>query len=287
MDTMSDFDLEFVDPATGHRTVIGNVTNVGGALPGTLAYVPSLPAAQFLTIDPSGETSIVTINSSNDHVIQNLKSSLVVSNLAYDFNLKSTVVEAHVSSNGTDAVYSMAANSSTLQPLLTLEKVKIEVCISTYCPVGHIFFLLQMTNGINDKMLRVDVVNKKVLSEVQLQEAVEVLMWDYQHAVMYAWVATSVYAAELISLNITSGSRIKSFASFKTLSANGGASTMDMVSGKVYASLLGGSGFADPFYVTVDLTSQNVTQTPAGIFHIGMAYLPPSEVARVEHAWKL
>lgn len=50
----------------------------------------------------------------------------------------------------------------------------------------------------------------------------EIIMWDYETATMWAWVATEDFAGQLITIDIDTGKRLKTVISYPNLSANGG-----------------------------------------------------------------
>lgn len=99
----------------------------------------------------------------------------------------------------------------------------MQVGESTYCPNGHIFFLTIQNYSVNSSntlsryvqrsidyaylIPRFDTKAGKYLDNVVLFDTVEILIWDYKSAVMYAWVADSNYAGVLVSIDITTGKR--------------------------------------------------------------------------------
>jgi hypothetical protein len=54
----------------------------------------------------------------------------------------------------------------------------------------------------------------QVLSTVVVPDAIEILLWDYTQGMMFAWVASEKYAAELVVLDISTGKRLRTIVSF-------------------------------------------------------------------------
>jgi hypothetical protein len=54
---------------------------------------------------------------------------------------------------------------------------------------------------------RFDTKAGKYLDNVALDDSVEIILWDYKAAVMYAWIADENYAGVLVSIDITTGKR--------------------------------------------------------------------------------
>lgn len=170
----------------------------------------------------------------------------------------------------------------------------MEVGESTYCPNGHIFFLTIQNYSIDSGNTlsrfvsfvclsilllfligRFDTSAGKFLSNVELADSVEILMWDYKAAVMWAWVATEQYGAVLVTIDINTGeryvehclrysshihslfssllrlnSRLTTVVEFANLSANGGSANMNFDTKIIYSSLL--NAVNSPVWVVVD-----------------------------------
>jgi len=139
----------------------------------------------------------------------------------------------------------------------------VQVCISTYCPLSHIFYLtLELDDGGNSLVI-VDVQNKTVMGSVEVADAIEILMWDYTEDVMYAWVASEQYAGELVTLDLKTGKRLSTIVQFPDLSANGGTAALDVKTKTVYSSLLNiADGANTPVWVVVEIASKNATTQP-------------------------
>jgi len=120
-------------------------------------------------------------------------------------------------------------------------------------------------------LIRIDTQQNQVLSKTVVNDSIEIILWDYTTATMYAWVASEEYAGELITLNITSGEREKTIVSFPNLSANGGSAVIDLKNRLVYSSLLDMTRSATkPVWVVVDLTTGAHTVTPIDYYAVGL-----------------
>jgi len=125
------------------------------------------------------------------------------------------------------------------------------------------FFLTLELNDGGNSLVRVDVQNKNVMSNVEAPDAIEILMWDYTQNVMYAWVASEQYAGELVTLDVTTGKRLSTIVQYSVLSANGGTAALDVKTKTVYSSLVDiTDGNNTPVWVVVDIASKNATTQP-------------------------
>jgi hypothetical protein len=83
-------------------------------------------------------------------------------------------------------------------------------------------------------------------------------MFDDQTKTLFAWCAQGQLSAELLVVDYKSGVQ-KSLYNSTTLSANGGSSTIDAASNRLFASLLNWRQQNQPFFLSIDLDSGSVS----------------------------
>lgn len=116
-----------------------------------------------------------------------------------------------------------------------------------------------MDDGGNN-LVRIDTQKNAVIANVNVPDAIEILLWDYKSAVLYAWIATETDAGVLATIDIDSGNRTSTIVSFENYSANGGSAVIDVNQKMVYASLVDMTTGADTaVWVTVDLKTGKAT----------------------------
>jgi len=260
LDTMGDFTLNFYS-SSGSPSKITSLANLGGILPQSSIYMPEIQSIAFLSLEENG-TELATIISSSGKITSQWKfDNLVLTNTAYDFRTKQFFVCAYIIESGTSFVGELTAKGE-FQKTVQIQGI-VQVDIATYCPIGHIFFLTNELDDGGNSLVRVDTQNKKVLSNVTVSDAIEILLWDYTDETMYAWVASEQYAGELVVLDINTGKRLSTIVSFENYSANGGTSSINISSKTVSASLLNIVGEANtPVWVVVDIPTKKATVTP-------------------------
>jgi len=131
----------------------------------------------------------------------------------------------------------------------------VQVVINTYSESLNLFFLTLQVDGSNNNIVVVDVVKGSILSNVNVDPAIEILAFDDKRKVLYAWVATEDFAGELVSVDYMTGIVIESFVSSVDLSANGGVALVDPSTNTIYSSLLQYMNEDDPYWTIVDLNN--------------------------------
>ena len=88
-------------------------------------------------------------------------------------------------------------------------------------------------------LISVSLTEGKVLTNVPLADTATVLMWDDAAGVLYAWVATENAAGVLTTVDVATGKRLRTVATFPTLSGNcmSGAYSV-LVGQKVYSTMI-------------------------------------------------
>lgn len=120
-------------------------------------------------------------------------------------------------------LYAVDTQQGELTKVLPIVGI-VQEGISTYCPKGpaisllgplssqspgHIFFATLQTNGLTPNLIRIDTLNKKLLSNITLADDVMQLLWDHTTATMYAWTADSRSAGILVTIDIETGRRVQ------------------------------------------------------------------------------
>jgi len=97
-------------------------------------------------------------------------------------------------------------SSGDIETIVTLPIIQGTVVATSYCPIGHIYFAAFGNAGIPGPLFRVDVVNKKVLSNVILEYVPISLQWDYNTAVLYevTYEQNTLFSISYITGNVTS-----------------------------------------------------------------------------------
>jgi hypothetical protein len=153
----------------------------------------------------------------------------------------------------------------------------VQVGINTMCQQSGIFFLtvqVRAENGLNNSLIRVDTQNKKLLSNVLVPDIMQAIMFDSSKGDLYAWVATQDAAGVLVTIDyMKTGNRLRTLASFKTLTANGGSAVLNLKSRVLLSSLIDGANYQSPTLVTVNLDTgassvfANQTRYMLGVFN--------------------
>jgi len=138
----------------------------------------------------------------------------------------------------------------------------VQVTISTYCPIGHIFFVTVQTSDGGNSLVRIDTQQKSVLDTVVVEDALLIMMWDYTASTMFVWVATETDAGVLGKLDLSTGKTAIVITKFSNLSGNGGATTLDIKTKLVYGSLLDITDGNSPVWVVIDTNTGNYTTIP-------------------------
>jgi len=266
LQTFSQFELSMISPS-GLPSGIGNLTTVGGILPQSMAYMKHQGMVVFLSV---GSEDYITTVYLNGTVKDHFSTPLVLDNIAYDYSTKEVIVNAYDTTESKNWVIQWVPPSTVVR-LVEVPGI-VQVGISTYCPNGHIFFLTLQVDGSENALVRVDVENKKVLPSVMVPDAIEIIMWDYTTATMWAWVASENYAGELVQIDIESGKRVKTIVSYSWLSANGGTATFDVKTKVVYSSLINIQNGQQPTWVVVDTkTGKATTAATSNGFPVNLA----------------
>jgi len=136
----------------------------------------------------------------------------------------------------------------------------IERGISTYCPNGHILFLVIRNSQNKYSIVRIDTQNKVILSNVLYQVEITDIVWDFSTATMYAWTGPGDFTHNLVTLDIQNGNVLSTISSVQPYVSHGG-SAYDMTKKVVYTSMLNATTFRMvPSWITVDITSGTTMQ---------------------------
>jgi len=186
---------------------------------------------------------------------------LLLDNAAYDPVLKKVFLNAFNETTSTNSIAEVTPGGQ-ISTIVDVPGI-VQVCISTYCPVGHIFFLTLQIDGDQNNLVRVDVKNQKVIANVSVPDTLELIMWDHTSATLYAWIADENFASILCTIDPDSGKRLTTMVQFSTLTANGGTSILDIEAKKIFSTLMDLSQPGNPpVWVVFDLATNNVTKTP-------------------------
>jgi len=184
----------------------------------------------------------------------------VLSNVAFDNSTQQYFIHTYDSKNQISYLTEWyPSQNGTLTQLVKIPGV-VQDYTSTYSQNNHIFFLTLQTSPGN-ALVQINTQHKQVVSTVAVPDAIEILLWSDIENTMYAWVANESYPGILVTLDITTGQRLKTIVTFEDFSANGGTSVLVESEKKVYASLL--DILADennPVWVVVDLTTGAYTK---------------------------
>jgi len=276
LDSVDSFSLNWFSKA-GQPTFISNLTTVGGILPETMIYIPATSASPksiiFLGFSTPDAQNITQISLDDSHVIARWMYTVkLITNIAYDYSTQQIFVTAFDQNLQRDFLYELDSTSGQEIPLLDINGT-VQVAMSTYCPIGHIFFVaLINSNDLGYSIGKIDT-QTKTMSRVAVNDTLEIILWDYTSAIMFALVADDD-GSMLVTIDITSGNRTKIIAAFPKFSGTGGAATLDVKTKIVYASLLDISKNETPVWVLIDTTTGNnnvIPTDPNKGFPIGLA----------------
>jgi len=245
-------------PSTGQQQGLAPFpASVGGFLPGGFVTLPSTNEGAVLTVGT--DECVVFFSLSNASVTGTLCSAtLVLDNIAV-FNNTVWVV-AYNESASENFLFSVDRLSGTFQQEMHLPGV-INVATSAYS--DRLFYLTTQTQGgAGNNLTVVDVVERRIVSQVRVEPAIEILVYGGRSAGLLAWVATSVYAGQLVVLDPATGKTVKIIVSSVTLSANGGSSAYDPTTGNVYAVLLAYQSGEAPVWTVTHLATGVMQRFP-------------------------
>lgn len=231
--------------------------SVGGLLP-----------SGFVVLEKTGEGAVITVAAqdcivffflANASVTQSLCSSvLVLDNIAV-FN--GTVwVNGYNMTASHNFLYSLDRTSGVFRQEMALPGI-IQVAISSSS--DRLYFLTtQSEGGAGNNLTVVDVVDRRVVSQARVTAGIEILVYGGPSVGLLAWVATETYAGQLVVLDLRTGATLKTIVSSVSLSANGGCSAYDPVTGNVYAVLLDYQNGDAPVWTVTHLASGTMQRFP-------------------------
>jgi len=250
--------------AQGTPTTIAILTDVGDIITQSSVFIPGIDSMLFLSMGLSGDDwSATVVNSSGSILFHRGYPDEVLVNAAYDKDTNQYFITTYNIRQEKDFVASLDLNNGNLTYLVPVPDA-VQVAESTYNPKDHIFFLTTEDNNGVDNLVSIDTQNKKILSTVTLEDSIEILMWDYLSDTMYAWISEKNHTGTLVTIDIETGKRLKTFVSLP-YRVDGGTAVLDVNSKIVYASLLDldiPKNSITPIWVVVDVVSGQYTTKP-------------------------
>jgi len=254
LDTFNDFALNFRS-LKGDATVVTNLTTVGVIFPQSLVYVPDDEVAYIMSITSDTTKQYITrITPSDGHVTGQWTYSAIFSSIEYDMSNDEIFVAGYDPTSGTNYLFELDTDTGGITQITQLPAGRTDA--STYCPKGHMFFVTIQGNDGTTSLVKVDIQNKIVVQTTPLVDNVQLLLWDYSAAEMYAIVTTGDADSVFVTIDVMYGNRTSTIQSFPTLSPDQGAAILDVDHKIVYASLLDlSSSDGVPTWVVLDVTS--------------------------------
>jgi len=181
---------------------------------------------------------------------------LVISNIAYDNILNQFFFNGYNMSLSKNFIFSLDIPSMDKAPPIVILYIPgiVQVCINSYSSVLHYFFLTLQIRGSDNNVVVVDVLNKKIVANSFIAPGIEILVFDDGNKVLYAWVATEVYAGLLVSIDYMNGKVLNNYVGSEDLSSNGGVAVFDSRNKVMYTSLLDFMHYEDPYWTKVDIS---------------------------------
>jgi len=145
-------------------------------------------------------------------------------------------------------------DSGQVDGLLTLTGLGvIKEGISTYCPVGHILFLVNQDSQLRYSIARIDTQQKQILSNVMYSIDISDIMWDYSSETLYAWTSLGTnFTQNLVTLDTQSGKVLRTISTVQPYASHGG-SAFDIKNKMVYTSMLNEQSF--PSWISVNVNT--------------------------------
>jgi len=206
--------------------------------------------------------------------VQKFDSLSRIKTLALDERTQELFLAAEPRSSFTAYVYNITARGQ-FTPLGSLPGF-IRQGASTFCPIGRILFVLQETDdpGYN-KLVRFDVVQRRVVNVVTLQDRVGPISWDYATTTFYAFARTPQEDAMILATyDLASGNRSSVIVKLGDFDTNGVAA-YDRAAIVFYSSFYTQDGKRDPFWVHIRVKTGTASTTPLSSkvgWPIGLTY---------------
>jgi hypothetical protein len=237
-------------PDTGRQTNIVQLPNsIGGLLLET--FVALEKEGAIITV--ADEECVLFFSLLNGKNLTTICSEvLVLDNIAV-FNDTVWVV-GYNQTDSQNFLYSVNRATGGFQREMHLPGV-IEVAESTFS--DRLFFLVtQSEGGAGNNLTVVDVVSRRIISNVRVTSGLEILVYSKNEGLL-AWVATEVFAGQLIVIDPNTGSTLRTIVSSVSLSANGGSAVYDSATRVLYSVLLQyQNGDAPVWTITNTVTGQ-------------------------------
>lgn len=267
--------LVTVDPATGRALTTMKISPfIGLIAPSCFVAVPPLSAVAVCTVKLTGEECISLLSSKDASVIKSFcAKDLVIDDLAFDTTTNQLLFNAFNQKAMKNYIYNLDyRGNGTMTELFSLPGI-VQGSINAYSSANHTFFLTVEDQSGGNRLLAADVSTRRLLSNIHLDVALEILVVDPSTNRFLAWCATSSVAGELVEMDPHTGA-FNVLVSFDVYSSNGGSSAAAPDGSGVYANLVTFGQSSNPFWVAVNGSKHTITPLKGAFpWYLGLAFL--------------